>query len=628
MTMKKFLAPQLLILLILGTAWATGQDAVLSNGNDDQKNLQKYVSVLRRILDNYVEPVDVNMVYKDSIKGLVSRKTDSTLVLAGTPLDTTFPGPAVTSMRESLLNFEKAYRYLKTVSPQEDMSKRTEDAVASMFASLDPHSVYIEPETGERIREEFAGKFQGIGVQFDIIQDTIVVVSALVGGPSEKLGIQSGDRIIEIDGKTAVGFTNRQVLEHLRGPKNSIVEVTIKRPGRSEAMKFSITRDDIPLHTVDSSYMLDSRTGYIKVSRFAQTTYDEFMEAAQRLQAMGMDRMILDLRNNPGGYMDQAIKMSNEFFGKNVKIVSQKSRHSRFNAEYSSYTAGKFQEMPLIIMVNEGSASASEIVSGAVQDNDRGLIVGSRTFGKGLVQQQYDLGDGSAIRVTISKYYTPSGRLIQKPFSNGREDYAYEIRRRADNTTDAVKFVENIPDSLVFMTLAGRRVFAGGGVLPDHIVEDDTTTSHVFGFMRRTQAGRDFIRGYMDKNSDSFRKQWEKDFNGFREKYAWTKAQSAEFTTMLNKRGLMISDTVKKSRYTASFDTLYMHPKTFEKEFWIAEKYLKAELAVQVWGQPSFWPVFNDSFDQALKKALQMWPEVDALRAYAEKHQPARSKDG
>lgn len=629
MTIKRFLAPQLLVALILATAWATGNDTVISNGNDDQTNIQKYLSVMRRILDNYVEPVEINSLYRDSMKGFISRLSDSTLVLSATPLDTTFANQApVTNLRESIVSFEKAYRYLKFVKPEEDLAKRTEDAVAAMFASLDPHSIYIEPETGERIREEFAGKFQGIGVQFDIIQDTIVVVTALVGGPSERLGIHSGDRIVEIDGKSAVGFTNRQVLEHLRGPKGSVVEVGIIRPGGASLTKYPITRDDIPIYTVDASYMLDENTGYIKVSRFAATTFDEFLRASEALKAQGMTKMVLDLRNNPGGYMDQAIKMSNEFFPRNQKIVSQKSRHSRFNAEYFSYSNGRYADMPLIVMVNEGSASASEIVSGAVQDHDRGLIVGSRTFGKGLVQQQYELTDGSAVRVTISKYYTPSGRLIQKPYSKGREEYAYELRRRSDNSTDAIKFVENIPDSLIFYTDAGRPVYAGGGILPDHIVEDDTTTSFTFGFMRRKQAGRDFIRNFMDKNSDSFRKTWESDFEKYRTSFKWSAEQNKAFRELLAKRGMIISDTVKNARFTASYDTLYINPAQFQKEFWIVENYLKAELAVQVWGQQAFWPVFNDAFDISLKKALDMWSEVDALRSFAEKARTKKTKDG
>jgi carboxyl-terminal processing protease len=244
------------------------------------------------------------------------------------------------------------------------------------------------------------------------------------------------------------------------------------------------------------------------------------------------------------------------------------------------------------------------------------------------VQQQYDLPDGSAIRVTISKYYTPSGRLIQKPYSNGREEYAFEIRRRPNHNTDAMKFAENIPDSLVFYTDAGRKVFAGGGILPDHIIEDDTTSSYVFGFMRRKQAGRDYIRSFMDNNSESFRKKWEKDFDGFRKNFSWTKEQTKEFSTLLNKRGLILSDTVKKTRYSASFDTLYMHPKAFEKDLPIAEKYLKAELAIQVWGQQAFWPVFNDAFDVTLKKAVTLWGEVDALRALAQQKRTSKNKDG
>jgi carboxyl-terminal processing protease len=332
-----------------------------------------------------------------------------------------------------------------------------------------------------------------------------------------------------------------------------------------------------------------------------------------------MNRLVLDLRNNPGGYMDQAIKMANEFFPRNVGIVSSKSRHSRFSQKYYSYSQGTFQTEPLIILVNEGSASASEIVSGAVQDNDRGLIVGARTFGKGLVQQQYELADGSAIRVTISRYYTPSGRLIQKPYSDGREDYAYELLRRPDNpATDAREFIVDIPDSLKFETALGRPVYAGGGILPDHIIEDDTTRSYLFGFMRRKRAATDYIVKFVDENGESFKATWEENFSGYRKDFKWSEAQLSDFDSIMANKGLIIRDTVSSPHYTASFDTLYMSPQQRQREQWIVEDYLKAELATRIWGTKRFWTIFNDAFDVTLKRAMELWPEVDALRGYAE----------
>ncbi len=381
-----------------------------------KQTFKKYVEAQRQILDNYVEKVKLESLYKNSIKGLVTNLDDSTATLEGTPADTTFENLEVSGLRESVQKFGAAYSYISETYPDENMDKRTEDAIRGMFEALDPHSIYIEAKQSEAIEETFEGKFQGIGIQFNVIQDTITVVSPIAGGPSDKLGIRSGDRIIGIEDSSAVGFTNEQVRDALRGPKGSEVEVTIKRPNVEENLSFTITRDDIPLYTVDTSYMLDDNTGYVKINRFAATTHEEFMEAMSELNQQNMEQLVLDLRGNPGGYLGQAIAITEEFFSKGTKIVSTRSRHLRFTDTYFSRKNGEYKDTPVIVLVNEGSASASEIVSGAIQDHDRGLIVGQRTFGKGLVQQQYGLVDSSNIRVTISRYYTPSGRLIQKPY--------------------------------------------------------------------------------------------------------------------------------------------------------------------------------------------------------------------
>lgn len=614
MTMKKFLAPNLLLFLLLSLFWMTGIDTVIKQEDSDQANIQKYLDVQRRILDNHVENIEVEQLFKDSIRGFVANLSDSTLELSGTPLDTTFVDVSIGNIRESVLAFERAYRFLRSRSPEENLDERTEDAVAYMFANLDPHSIYITAEDNQDIQEEFAGKFQGIGVQFEIANDTITVVSALVGGPSEKLGIQSGDRIVAIDGEAAIGFSNQDVITRLRGPKGSTVTVIVVRPYSSERLEFDIVRDDIPLYTVDTNYMLDATTGYIKISRFAATTHQEFMKAVAELRAQGMDRLVLDLRNNPGGYMEQAVKISNEFFPREKTIVSQKGRKTRFNAEYRSYSRGSLQNTPLIMMVNEGSASASEIVSGAVQDHDRGLVVGRRTFGKGLVQQQYELSDGSAMRVTIARYFTPSGRLIQKPYKNGKEEYAYEVLKREDNAlTDAMKFIENVPDSLRFETDAGRPVYAGGGILPDHIIEEDTTRSYVFGFMRRKRIASDFVRQVLDSRGGEFRDKWEANYDAFRDQFAWSEDDQSAVKQLMMDKLMLFSDTVKTAHYSTTFDTLYINPKQFDKELWVVNSYLKSEMAHQIWGSKKMWPIFNDAFDATLKRAMELWGEVQAL---------------
>ncbi|MDR8390840.1 S41 family peptidase [Aliifodinibius sp. S!AR15-10] len=622
MSIKKFIAPHAAILVVLSLFWAAGVDSVIQPDDTHQENLKKYIQTQRRIVDNYVEKVDIAKLYRNSIRGLVKNLTDSTLNIDGTPLDTTaLSSVNIEDLGQSLRKFEDAYLYLANNSPDENMTARTEDALRQMFKSLDPHSVYIEPETNEQVQEEFAGKFQGIGIQFNIPQDTITVITAISGGPSDKLGIRSGDRIIKINGKSAIGFENKDVLRSLRGEKGTKVDVTIKRPHIEEPLNFTITRDDIPLYTVDTSYMLDEETGYIKINRFAATTHEEFMEAMKSLDDKGMKRLVLDLRSNPGGYLGQAIAMAEEFFPKGTELVSTKSRHTRFTSSYSSRRDGYFKDKPLIVLVNEGSASASEIVSGAIQDHDRGLIVGQRTFGKGLVQQQYELVDSSSIRVTISRYYTPSGRLIQKPYSkSGREAYAYEVVHRSDDAfTDKMEFISDVPDSLKFNTDAGRTVYGGGGIVPDHIVQEDTTQSAaVVNFMRRKQVGFDFVRNYLDHNGNAFREQWEENYDLFREEFTWSEAQIDEFKKDMINNNLVIKKGISEPEFKS--DSLFIPEGHFEEIEWMPRGFMKAELARQVWGLKAYHPVINDVFDDVLKKATDLWDEVQALEEYAANH--------
>ncbi|HKI44656.1 MAG TPA: PDZ domain-containing protein, partial [Balneolales bacterium] len=298
MSIKKFLAPNLIAILVLAALWLTGMDPVTVNKNDDRTNIQKYIQVEKRILDNYVDPVNVTKLYENSIRNMVAHLADSTIKIQGTPLDTTFTNIKVNDLRSSVLDFEKAYVYLSNNYPKENMDKLTADAIRGMFWDLDPHSIYITAKENKRVREEFNGKFSGIGIQFDVINDTITVITPLSGGPSEAVGIQSGDRIVSIDSENAVGFTNEQVINSLRGPKGSVVDVGIYRPHAGHILHFKITRADIPLTTVDTYYMLDDKTGYIKISRFARTTHEEFVKALTDLKNQGMTRLILDLRNN------------------------------------------------------------------------------------------------------------------------------------------------------------------------------------------------------------------------------------------------------------------------------------------------------------------------------------------
>ncbi len=627
MTLKKFLAPNIAIAIILSLFWVTGAETVFVSDSDDATNLRKYIQVQRNILSNYFGKTDVDELYKSSVKAMVIAIDDSSFIVKDTPADTLFAEEEANSLRESYQKFEKAYLYVSNNLDSADMYKLTEAAIIGMFDTLDPHSMYIEAEDSEQIQEEFAGKFQGIGVQFNILQDTITVITPISGGPSDQLGIQSGDRIIGIEDSSAVGFTNEQVLRSLRGSKGTEVKVTIKRPGVSNLLNFNIIRDDIPLYTVDSSYLLDEQTGYIKINRFAATTHSEFMEALKNLQKDGMKRLVLDLRGNPGGYLSQAIAISEEFFPEGTKIVSTESKHKRFNSVYFSRRDGKFKDQPVIVLVNEGAASASEIVSGALQDHDRALILGRRTFGKGLVQQQYPLIDDSNIRVTISRYLTPSGRLIQKPFTEGGgEEYAYEILQRNDNPiADVEAFANGIADSLVYYTKAGRKVYGGGGIVPDFIIQPDTSVSaYVVNFMIRKRGGFDFVREYLDKNGEDFRASWEDDFEKFRSDFEWSEQSRNDLKAMLQDRGMEITDEVTEPEFRA--DSLFIPEGHFEEVAWMSLGRAKAELARQVWGMKFFYPVINDVFDNTLKQAMDMWDEVDRLAAFALENGRKKSK--
>lgn len=618
MSVKKFLAPQLATLLILSAVWLAGVDKVVVKNEIHQDNLHKYLQVQRRVIDNYFGDTSLEELYQKSLVGLVKGLEEEDLIITGTPLDT-LNIPEIQNLRDSYNRFEEAYLYVANNYPDKNMSKLTERSIRSMLSILDPHSVYIERDDSERIQEEFDGKFQGIGIQFNIIQDTITVITAISGGPSDQLGIMSGDRIISIDDSSAIGYTNEDVLRKLRGQKGTKVNIDILRPRNSNPVRFTIERDDIPLTTIDSHYMLDDNTGYIKINRFAATTHREFIASVNDLKEQGMNRLMLDMRGNPGGYLSQAIAISEEFFPRNTKLVSTESRHARFNQEVTSRRDGAVKDMPVIVLVNEGSASASEIVSGAIQDHDRGLVVGRRTFGKGLVQQQYELIDGSNVRVTISRYLTPSGRLIQKPFDGGSEDYAFEIRHRSsDATMDASNFLDEVPDSLRFSTKAGRQVFGGGGIVPDFVVQEDTTQSpYLYNFMRINRVDFNFVRDYLDRNGDQFRNNWESDFNAFRSDFEWSEDDKSLLKSMLVDQGLVITDDVTEP--TIDDNELKIDQASYDELSWLNFGQMKAEIARQVWGTEYFYPIVNDYFNDTLREAMKLWDEVEQLEAFAQR---------
>lgn len=362
--------------------------------------------------------------------------------------------------------------YVDTVNPK----KLVEQAIPEILKQLDPHTVYIPAKDMQEVSEEMSGNFSGIGVQFSIQNDTIMVIDVISGGPSQKLGIRAGDRIVKVNDSIMAGVkvTNDKVLKKLRGEKGTKVKVSIARKGFNELIAFDITRGEIPLNSIDVTYMISGNTGYIKVGRFAEKTYDEFMNGMAKLDKAGASQLIIDLRGNPGGYLTAVIKMVNEFLNDGELVVYTEGRTQpkrTFNAEKTGTYFGK----KVVVLVDEYSASASEIFAGAIQDNDRGTIIGRRTFGKGLVQEQIPFFDGSAMRLTVARYYTPAGRCIQKSYKNGLEDYYGDLRRRYTHGELEQKDSIHYSDTLKYFTRNKRVVYGGGGIMPDIFVAADTS---------------------------------------------------------------------------------------------------------------------------------------------------------
>ncbi len=405
---------------------------------------------------------------------------------------------------ESLLDIINS-QYVDTV----DSKQLVEDVMPKIIGELDPHSAYIPAKDLESVNEELEGSFGGIGVQFSILNDTITVVSVISGGPSEKVGILPGDRIIAVNDTSFVGkeITNEKVMGKLRGPKGSQVNLSIKRASSKTPLEFDVVRGDIPVNSVDVSFKINEKTGYLKISKFGRTTYDEFMNALAKLKKEGAEKYIIDLRGNTGGYMEAAINMVNEFLPKGQLIVYTEGKAFKREEAYSNGT-GAFQKNQVIILMDEWSASASEIFAGAIQDNDRGLIIGRRSFGKGLVQQQIPFSDGSAIRLTIARYYTPSGRSIQKNYELGKnDDYSQDIMNRflhgEFDSKDSIK----LNTELRYKTLNGRDVYGGGGIMPDIFVPRDTIgiTSY-FNSVVNTGLIYQFAFKYSDEHRETLEK--------------------------------------------------------------------------------------------------------------------------
>jgi len=481
----------------------------------------------------------------------------------------------------NLLNYVSE-EYVDTL----DLDGLTEEAIISLLNQLDPHSAYIPARDLAGMNQPLEGNFDGIGVEFNIINDTIVVVAPISGGPSEKLGIKAGDRIVVIEDTTVagVGIRNEDVISKLRGKRGSKVRVKMFRKGQRNLLDFTIVRDKIPIYSVDAGYMVNSTVGYIKVSRFAATTYDEFMEKLTALKKRGMTKLVLDLRGNPGGYLNAAIAMSDEFLPEGKLIVYTEGK-SRPRQDSYSTAQGEFEQQDIVVLIDEGSASASEIVAGAIQDNDRGTIIGRRSFGKGLVQEQADLPDGSAVRLTIARYYTPTGRSIQKPYSKD-EDYYADMYDRLEHgelyEADSMKV--NKEDR--FVTPGGKVVYGGGGIMPDVFVPLDTSDYSVY---HNRLLGNGLIREFALELSTERQKELRSytSPNEFLMKFKISDAEFARLVALAEKRDL---------KATA--------PQLQRAKRGIVRN-LRALIARSVWTGDGYFPIINAD-DVEVKKALEV----------------------
>lgn len=480
--------------------------------------------------------------------------------------------------------------YVDTVNIEE----LADYGITKMLEKLDPHTSYIPAKDMAMARSYLEGDFEGIGVEFNIFKDTIYVITPLSGGPSEVAGLLSGDKIIKVNNENVagIGITNEGVFKRLRGKKGSTVNLSIQRGKNPKLLPFTIQRDKIPTVSVDVSYMVNDKTGYIKVSRFSANTFEEFKQALTGLKKKGMNQLILDLRGNPGGYMDHATRMADEFLAGNKLLVYTDGKGNRYDSKSYARTKGDFENGSLIILLDEGSASASEIVAGAIQDNDRGLIVGRRSFGKGLVQMPIPLNDGSELRLTISRYYTPSGRSIQKAYTNGAEDYEKDMLRRLERGEyfhqDSSLFV----DSLKYKTAKGRVVYGGGGIMPDVFVPRDTTEfSAYLSQLYNKNVMREYALAYYKDHEKTLKKM-----------------SFAQYKKSFQVTDKMLQDMVKlagKSDVTYKADE-------FNRSKNLIRNNLKAFIARSVYGNSGFFPVLHES-DEEFQAALKQFGKAQKL---------------
>ena len=472
-----------------------------------------------------------------------------------------------------------------------DEGKLVEDAIRGMLDKLDPHSSYLTPKQVKEANEPLNGNFEGIGVQFNMMDDTLMVIQPVTKGPSEKVGIIAGDRIVSVNDTAIAGvnMSKEEIMKRLRGPKGTKVRLGVVRTGIKDKLLFTVVRDKIPVHSIDATYMIRPGIGYIRIGNFGAQTYDEFIESLNQLKELGMKDLILDLQENGGGYLKAAVDIADEFLQKGDLIVYTEGRMTS-RSEYRAHGHGKFSEGKVVVLVDSYTASAAEIVTGAIQDQDRGIVVGRRTFGKGLVQRPLDLPDGSMIRLTVSHYYTPSGRCIQKPYTKGAgKDYAMDVMNRLKSGELTNADSVHLADSLKFQTLRKHRtVYGGGGVMPDYYVPLDTT---VYTRFHRELAAKGIViqqnLRFVDNHRKELKKQWTS-FDDFKQNYEVPQSLIDDLLAEGKKQKIEPKDEAE-----------------LEKTIPYLRLQMKSLIARDIWDMSEYFSVFNES-SAIVKKALEV----------------------
>ena len=525
---------------------------------------------------------------------------------------------------EQLKKLENAFllidrQYVEDVDP----GKLVESAILAMLEDLDPHSSYIDAESIQRVQEQYKGSFGGIGVWFEApLGDTARVTSTFPDGPSETVGIKAGDRMIAVNGENVIDLPSLKLQEKLKGKPGTSVNLTVTRRGVREPITFEITRQIIPLYSVDASYMMDDETGYIRIGRFAMTTHDEFIEHVTKLKKQGLKQLILDLRHNPGGIKEAAVRVADEMLDGTGTIVFTRGRNPKENEVDHITPGGILTEEPVIVLVDANSASGSEIVAGALQDHDRALIVGRRTFGKGLVQRPFQLSDNSVLQMTVARYYMPSGRLIQTPYKDGNTDDYYE-KKFSDYEKAAMnpeKYLSEIPDSLRYETSHGRIVYGGGGVMPDVIVPPDSLSplsgrlvkSFLLKFMTAS-----FIRKDFDAHERQYRDLWAEDRDAFFEEYEVSAYLWQQFVKYTEDEGISYTNADSSPE-----ESIFRRDELSDARPTI-EILLKARMAQRLFRSEAWYPVFNQ-IDPTIQTALKLWTGAEELANLY--HTPPTSK--